>query len=88
MVKNTLNIIIFLLQDRFVLVGALSGAALGIIFYNFFEVSLFPSPELLWLRTTITLFCTIYIGWGVGAFVSYYRPFKPHKKKKHLRVVK
>ncbi len=62
MIRNLLILLLTLFQDKYVRTGTLVGLLIGI--WN---------PEILQAEQGINVIILGFVGWGIGAFLGYYR---------------
>ena len=62
MIRNLLILLLTLFQDKYVRTGTLGGLLIGI--WN---------PEILQAEQGINVIILGFVGWGIGAFLGYYR---------------
>ena len=62
MIRNLIILFLTLFQDKYVRIGTLMGMLIG--FWN---------PEILQGEQGKNVIILSFVGWGIGAFISYYR---------------
>ena len=62
MIRNLLILLLTLFQDKYVRTGTIVGMLIGIL-----------SPEILQGEQTKNVIILGFVGWGIGAFLGYYR---------------
>ena len=76
MIRNLLILLLTLFQDKYVRTGTLVGLLIGI--WN---------PEILQAEQRINVIILGFVGWGIGAFLGYYRNGNSQfSKKKKFKV--
>ena len=76
MLRNLLILLLTLFQDKYVRTGTLVGLLIGI--WN---------PEILQAEQRINVIILGFVGWGIGAFLGYYRNGNSQfTKKKKFKV--